>query len=84
MTTAISGDLSVAGQLLDLFGDVTLTHEDGTRFVTADRAGRRRQNAAEGNDPVAGHGPAGDIKAQGFRIIDKGDTIIFTGHPICC
>ena len=24
--------------------------------------------------------PSGDIKAQGFRIIDKGDTIIFTGN----
>ena len=37
------------------------------------------KNTAEGSDPVSGHGPAGDIKAQGFRIIDKGDTILFTG-----
>ena len=35
---------------------------------------------AEGHDPVAGHGPSGDITAQGFRILDKGDTIIFTGR----
>jgi hypothetical protein len=29
---------------------------------------------------VEGHGPTGDIKAQGFRIIDKGAIVIFTGQ----
>jgi hypothetical protein len=28
---------------------------------------------------VTGDGPSGNIAAQGFRILDKGDTIIFTG-----
>ena len=36
-------------------------------------------NTAEGHDPVSGHGPSGDIAAQGFRVLDKGNTIIFTG-----
>jgi lipopolysaccharide export system protein LptC len=36
-------------------------------------------DTAEGHDPVSGRGPSGDIDAQGFRILDKGDTIIFTG-----
>lgn len=66
--------------MLDLFGDVTVTHPDGTRFVTQTARVNTPQNAAEGGDPVAGHGPAGEIKAQGFRIIDKGETIIFTGR----
>ncbi len=37
-------------------------------------------NTAEGHDPIEGHGPSGDIWGQGFRVLDKGDTIIFTGR----
>src|SRR5207253_966968 len=66
-------------QLLDLFGNVALAHENGTRFVTNTARLDIGHNAAEGRDPVEGHGPSGDIKSQGFRIYDKGDTVIFTG-----
>ena len=77
---SISAIYQSQASMIDMFGDVTVTHQDGTRFVTASARVNAAQNAAEGNDPVAGHGPAGEIKAQGFRIIDKGDTIIFTGR----
>jgi lipopolysaccharide export system protein LptC len=80
VVTAASGVYQSQAQLLDLFGGVTLVHQNGTRFVTdaarVDAAG----NTAVGDDPVEGHGPSGDIKAQGFRILDRGDTIIFTGR----
>ncbi len=66
-------------QLLDLFGDVTLTHQNGSRFVTQQAHANFANDTAEGNVPVEGHGPSGDIWGQGFRILDKGDTIIFTG-----
>ena len=66
-------------QLLDLFGDVTLTHQNGSRFVTQRAHANLANDTAEGNVPVEGHGPSGDIWGQGFRILDKGDTIIFTG-----
>jgi lipopolysaccharide export system protein LptC len=66
-------------QLLDLFGDVDLTHENGTRFLTRRAHADLGDNSADGHEPVAGHGPWGDITAQGFRIRDKGDTIFFTG-----
>ena len=78
--TAATGIYQSQPQLLDLFDNVVLTHQNGTRFVTrrahADLAG----NTAEGHDPIEGHGPSGDIWGQGFHVIDKGDTIIFTGH----
>ena len=67
-------------QLLDLFGDVTLTHQNGTRFVTQRAHANLANDTAEGNDPVEGHGPSGDVRGQGFRLLDKGDTIIFTGR----
>src|SRR4051812_47028683 len=78
--TSITAVYQSQAGVIDMFGDVTVTHDDGTRFVTQTARVNTTQNAAEGNDPVAGHGPAGDVKAQGFRILDKGDTIIFTGR----
>lgn len=77
--TSISAVYQSQANLIDMFGDVTVTHQDGTRFVTQTARVNAARNAAEGDDPVAGHGPAGEVKAQGFRILDKGDTIIFTG-----
>ena len=67
-------------QLLDLFDDVNLVHENGTRFVTRSAHVDVSANTAEGHEPVVGHGPSGDIAAQGFRVLEKGDTIIFTGQ----
>ena len=79
VVTANSGVYQSQAQLLDLFGAVTLVHENGTRFETAAARLDIAGNAGEGHDPIEGHGPSGDIKAQGFRILDKGNTIIFTG-----
>jgi lipopolysaccharide export system protein LptC len=78
--TAATGVYQSQAQLLDLFDDVTLTHQNGTRFVTERAHADFADNTAEGHDPIAGHGPSGDIWGQGFRVVDKGDTIIFTGR----
>jgi len=78
--TAATGIYQSQAQLLDLFEDVNLVHEDGTRFVTRRAHLNLSDNTAEGHDPVEGHGPSGDIAGEGFRILSKGDTIIFTGQ----
>ncbi len=67
-------------QVLDLFGRVTVVHQNGTRFVTQSARVDAASNQAEGHQPVTGHGPSGDVTAQGFRIFDKGDRILFTGR----
>jgi lipopolysaccharide export system protein LptC len=77
--TAATAVYQSQAQLLDLFDDVNLLHENGTRFLTQRAHADLSRNTAEGNDPVTGHGPSGDIAAQGFRVLDKGDRIIFTG-----
>jgi lipopolysaccharide export system protein LptC len=79
VVTAATAMYQSQAQLLDLFDDVNLFHENGTRFVTRTAHVDVSANTAEGHDPVVGHGPSGDIAAQGFRILEKGDTIIFTG-----
>ena len=78
--TAATGIYQSQAQLLDLFADVTLIHENGTRFVTQHAHLNLSDDSAEGRDPVEGHGPSGDITGQGFRVLSKGETIIFTGE----
>lgn len=80
VVTAATAIYQSQAQLLDLFDDVNLIHENGTRFVTQSAHVDVSASTAEGHDPVVGHGPSGDIAAQGFRVLDKGDTVIFTGH----
>ena len=80
VVTAATAIYQSQAQLLDLFGDVILVHENGTRFVTKAARVDAAADTAEGNDPVSGHGPSGDITAQGFRVSDKGNTILFTGR----
>ena len=79
VVTAATGIYQAQAQLLDLFGEVTLVQPNGTSFVTDTARVDAADNSAEGSDPVEGHGPSGDIKAEGFRVLDKGATIIFTG-----
>jgi lipopolysaccharide export system protein LptC len=79
VVTATTAVYQTQAQLLDLFEDVNLIHENGTRFVTRSAHVDASANTAEGHEPVIGNGPSGDIAAQGFRILDKGDTIVFTG-----
>jgi lipopolysaccharide export system protein LptC len=79
VVTAATAMYQSQAQLLDLFGDVNLVHENGTRFVTNTAHVDVAADSAAGNDPVTGHGPSGDITAQGFRVVDKGNTIVFTG-----
>jgi hypothetical protein len=78
--TAATGIYQSQAELLDLFSDVNLIHENGTRFVTQRAHLNLPDNSAEGPDPVEGHGPSGDITGQGFRVVSKGETIIFTGE----
>ena len=80
VVTAATGIYQSQAQLLDLFEDVNLVHENGTRFVTRHGHINLSDNTAEGHDPAEGHGPSGDIRGEGFLILSKGDTIIFTGR----
>jgi lipopolysaccharide export system protein LptC len=78
--TAVSGMYQSQAQMLDLFSNVTLVHENGTRIVTQSARVDVANNAASGREPVEGHGPSGDVKGQGFQVLDKGEDIIFTGQ----
>jgi lipopolysaccharide export system protein LptC len=71
---ADSGLYQPQPQLLDLFGNVAIFQDRGNEFHSS------TAGTAMGDDPVTGQGPFGDVTAQGFRILDHGSTIVFTGH----
>ena len=78
--SANSGVYQTQTQFLDMFGRVTVKHQDGSTFTTSAARVDAANSAAEGTAPIEGHGPRGDITAQGFQILDKGDIVIFTGR----
>ena len=89
LTTQGGGWLELSGdtgfyqpqpQLLDLFGNVSLFQEKGNEFHSTSAHLDMNAGTAESDDPVTGQGPFGNITAQGFRILDRGATILFTGH----
>jgi lipopolysaccharide export system protein LptC len=65
--------------MLDLFGRVTMTRTDGYVVETEEARINLKTGGAEGNKTVVGHGPAGTLRSDGFRIVDKGQTVMFTG-----
>jgi lipopolysaccharide export system protein LptC len=67
-------------QLLDLFGDVQLFQDKGNEFHTDSAHIDMANGTAEGHEKIEGQGPFGHITAEGFRILNRGDIIIFTGH----
>ncbi|HZB92848.1 MAG TPA: LPS export ABC transporter periplasmic protein LptC [Stellaceae bacterium] len=67
-------------QLLDLFGNVQLFQDKGNEFHTDSAHIDMAKGTGQGDDPVEGQGPFGHVTGQGFRILDHGNTIVFTGH----
>ena len=66
-------------RVLDLVGGVDLFHDDGYEFQTEEARIDFRIGAASGDTPVKGHGPFGTVDAEGFRIVESGNRIIFNG-----
>ncbi len=68
-----------SNESLDLLGSVILYHDSGYEFLTEKAKIDLEKSSAEGQDPIRGQGPFGTIEAEGFRMIDRGKTIFFTG-----
>jgi len=58
---------------------VNLFHDRGYELRTAAADIFIKQGIARGNKPVLGHGPLGTIRSTGFRILDSGRRVLFTG-----
>ncbi len=64
---------------LDLSDDVLVYRDDGTTLQSDTADVDLKAGAASSNDRTHVEGPVGQLDAQGFMLVDKGDLIRFTG-----
>lgn len=63
--------------VLKMRGEVRVMRDDGNEFTTDEAFADVRNGTAWGDVKVAGQGPQGEIKAEGFRMADRGKTVVF-------
>lgn len=67
-------------KILDLAGDVVMTDAAGYTF-TADKTRMYvEEGRVEGQTPLKGIGPIGEVKADSYEVLDDGDRIVLTGN----
>ncbi|GGC42284.1 hypothetical protein GCM10011504_20930 [Siccirubricoccus deserti] len=77
---AHQGRFDKPAQHLDLTGEVTIYHDNGTMLLTDSAAVEIDAGTASGDSPVAAQGSFGTLTADGFRLTERGAVIVFTGH----
>ena len=77
--TAEAGNYDRDAKMLNLAGAVNLFHDSGYEIRTPEAKIDLDKGIAQGDKAVEGHGPFGDLKAEGFRLENKGKLITFTG-----
>ena len=77
--TAEAGNYNRTTKRLNLAGAVNLFHDSGYEIRTPEANVDLDKGIAQGDKSVEGHGPFGELKAEGFRLENKGKLITFTG-----
>jgi lipopolysaccharide export system protein LptC len=77
--TAKNGIYVRQDETLTLNDQVNLFHDSGYEFRTESAVIDLTKGTASGTASVAGQGPFGNLKAEGFHLVDKGKTIYFIG-----
>lgn len=63
--------------ILRMVGGVRVLRDDGSEFTTDEAYSDVRAGTAWGDHHVVGQGPQGEIDAVGFRMSDRGKTMVF-------
>ena len=77
---AHDGTYDQHAQQVTLTGAVQLIMDRQYRLETEDASLDLDSSTAQGDKAVEAHGPFGRLNAQGFRIEDGGNTMVFTGR----
>jgi len=77
--TANDGRFEAETNMLHLAGDVNLFHDQGYEFKTTTARVNLVTSTASGDEPVKGQGPFGVLDAEGFRVFDSGERVLFLG-----
>lgn len=78
--SATSGDYDQKKGVLELKGDLTLRHSDGTTLKTDSATIDLNTNEAHTSEPVLLQGRFGEVRGQGMEIKEGGKVIVFTGE----
>jgi lipopolysaccharide export system protein LptC len=65
---------------LDLAGDVTIYHDNGTRFRSETASVDVAGGNARGDRPTQVQGPFGTVVSEGFEMTERGAVMVFTGR----
>ncbi len=79
VVTAKNGTYVRQNETLTLNESVNLFHDSGYEFRTESVDIELTKGTVTGSVLIEGQGPFGKLQAQGFRLVDKGKTIYFTG-----
>ena len=77
--SAKRGIYSQKAKSLRLVGTVNVFHDANYTFKTEEATIDLKTRDAWGTKPVNGTAPSGKIAAEGFRVLEKGQRVIFTG-----
>ncbi len=82
LITAKQGLYNRTAQVMDLTGNVNVFHDMGYEIKTEAVRISFMDGTAESALAVSGHGPVGEINAEGFRMNNKTRVIHFTGKAV--
>lgn len=77
---AREGVWNEAEEILDLKGDVVMADAAGYVFTADSARIYVHENRIEGRTPLHGVGPIGEVRADGYEVIEDGDKIVLTGN----
>ena len=75
-----TGEYNRQTKILHLKGDVRILRDDGTEYRTEEAFSDIAAGTAWGDSYIVGQGPQGEVAGQGFRMSDRGKTMVFTNR----
>ena len=67
-------------KVLDLVGDVVMTDAAGYTFTAERTRMFVEENRVEGQTPLNGIGPIGEVRADSYEVLDGGDRLLLKGN----
>ncbi len=77
---AREGVWNAGDEVLDLVGDVVMTDAAGYTFTSEKTRMFVRENRVEGQTPLNGVGPIGEVRADSYEVLDDGNRIALKGN----
>lgn len=77
---ARTGIWNTEAEVLDLAGDVVMTDAAGYTFTSQKTRMYVKENRVEGQEPLNGFGPVGEVRADAYEVLDDGNRIVLKGN----